>query len=193
MKLPKFLRLPESRRRQRSKARSEVGPTEGQSEVDPATPRPTEPTPDLRVGASISPPPSPLTAHDQESNGMQTIFSRPIHLSHPLHNTDPYTNSDQIPPAPGGDGSSRPKPSGYTTDTGAAPENKSDWKSTAYAATKLAINLAKESSDVFPPLKSVAGGLAAILGHCGVRQSPPNYAAHDTHNYPRKRSRAVKQ
>ena len=45
----------------------------------------------------------------------------------------------------------------------------SNWGSTAYATTKLAINLVKESADVFPPLKSVAGGLSAILDHCDVR------------------------
>ena len=28
--------------------------------------------------------------------------------------------------------------------------------------------MVKESSDVFPPLKSVAGGLSAILDHCEV-------------------------
>jgi len=53
-------------------------------------------------------------------------------------------------------------------DKRTASENKSDWKSTTYATTKLAINLVKESSDVFPPLKSVAGGLTAILDHCEV-------------------------
>ena len=54
-------------------------------------------------------------------------------------------------------------------DPRVVPESKSDWKSTAYATTKLAINLVKESSDAFPPLKSVAGGLSAILDHCDVR------------------------
>jgi hypothetical protein len=87
-------------------------------------------------------------------------------------NTDPDTVSGQTPPVPGSDKSSPPEPSGHTVDSKAAPESKSDWKSTAYAAAKLAINLAKESSDAFPPLGSVAGGLLAILDHCEVRFIP---------------------
>ena len=75
MKLPKFLRLPGSHRRNQSKARSEAGPIEGQGEVDPAAPRPTESTPDLRVGTLISPAPSPLIPRNQESNGMKRIYS----------------------------------------------------------------------------------------------------------------------
>ena len=70
MKFPKFLRLPKGHRRARSKARSEIGPIEGQNEADPATPRPIESTPDLRIGTSTLPTPGPLTLHDQESNGM---------------------------------------------------------------------------------------------------------------------------
>jgi hypothetical protein len=56
-------------------------------------------------------------------------------------------------------------------DPTAAHENNSNWMSTAYSAAKLAINMIKESSDVFPPLKSVAGGLSAILQHCDVRST----------------------
>ena len=94
----------------------------------------------------------------------------PVDSSKPIapHNTDPNTNSDRILAVPGREESSPPKSSGHTTYTGAAPEKKFDWKSTAYATTKLAINLVKESSDAFPPLKSVAGGLSAILDHCEV-------------------------
>ena len=71
MKLPKFLSPLKRHRRQRSKARSEISPTEVQCEVDPAVPRPTESTPDLHIGTSTPPTPSPLTARDQESNGMR--------------------------------------------------------------------------------------------------------------------------
>jgi len=71
MKLPKFLRLPKSHRQARSKARSEIGPIGGQSEADLATPRPTaESTPDLQIGTSTLPEPSPLVLSKQESNGM---------------------------------------------------------------------------------------------------------------------------
>jgi len=70
MKLPKFLRLPKSHRRSRSKAKSEIGPIEDQSEADLAIPRPTESTPNLQIGTSTLPMPSPLTSRDQELNGM---------------------------------------------------------------------------------------------------------------------------
>jgi len=46
-----------------------------------------------------------------------------------------------------------------------APESESDWKSTADAV--------EEPSDPLPPLKSVIGGLSAILTHCGVRSISP--------------------
>ena len=65
--------------------------------------------------------------------------------------------------------SGRSKSSDHAVDPSAASVKESDWKSTAYTTTKLAINLVKESSDVFPPLKSVMGGLSAILDHCDVR------------------------
>ena len=70
MKLPKFLRPPKSHRRPQSKARSEISPTEGQSEVDPTGPRPIESTPDLRMGTPTLPTPDPLTARGREPNGM---------------------------------------------------------------------------------------------------------------------------
>ena len=99
--------------------------------------------------------------------------SIPADSSNPisLHDADPHTNPDRVLPVPGKDESSPPEPSGHTTDIGTAPESKSDWKSTAYATTKLAINLVKESSDGFPPLKSVAAGLSAVLDHCEVRST----------------------
>ena len=64
------------------------------------------------------------------------------------------------------------KPSEHAVKPNATDKKASDWKSTAYNAAKLAINLAKESADAFPPLKSVAGGLSAILDHCDVRLAP---------------------
>jgi hypothetical protein len=82
MKLPKFLSALKIHRRQRSKARSEISPTKGQSEVEPSVPRPTESTPDLRIGTSTLPMPSPLTPRNQESNGMyiSTILFQTIYL-----------------------------------------------------------------------------------------------------------------
>ena len=175
MKLPNFLRLPKSHRRNRSKARSELdtGPAEGQDEAVP--PRPTESTPDLRIGTSTLSTPSPLTLRNRETNGMQTILL--FHdcqesLSHTRsHNTDPETTSDQILTVAARDQSSLQKSPVRTavSISGAAPQRTSGLDSTAYAATKLAVDLVKESSDAFPPLKSVAGGLSAILNCCEVR------------------------
>ena len=60
------------------------------------------------------------------------------------------------------------KPAENTIKPSATDEAGSNWKSTAYSTTKLAINLVKESADTFPLLKSVMGGLSAILDHCDV-------------------------
>ena len=71
MRLPKFLRLPKNHRQTRSETRSEISPIEAQGGGGlTGTPRPTESTPDLRVGDSISPAPGPLAPDDRESNGM---------------------------------------------------------------------------------------------------------------------------
>lgn len=57
--------------------------------------------------------------------------------------------------------------------TGVVSEKKSDWKSTAYSSAKVVIDVVKESSEVFPPLKAAASGLAAVLKHCDVRSISP--------------------
>ena len=58
-------------------------------------------------------------------------------------------------------------------DRGAANENKSNWKSTAYSSAKVVVDVVNESSDVFPPLKAAVGGLAAILKHYDVWSISP--------------------
>ena len=70
MKFPKFLRIPKLCRPALSETRSEISPIEAQNEADLVTPRPTESAPDLRIGASNFPTPSPLAPDDQESNSM---------------------------------------------------------------------------------------------------------------------------
>jgi hypothetical protein len=70
MKLPKFLRVPKFRRRTRSKAGSEISPVEDQSEASLVVPPFTQSTPDLRIGTSTLPTPSPLIPRNQDSNGM---------------------------------------------------------------------------------------------------------------------------
>ena len=62
----------------------------------------------------------------------------------------------------------RSKSSDRTFYPGAVNQNESGWTSATYSSTKVAIDMVKESSDVFPPLKSVAGGLAVILKHYDV-------------------------
>jgi hypothetical protein len=47
-------------------------------------------------------------------------------------------------------------------------ENGPDWKSTTLAGLKLLLRTAKESADVFPPLKAVLGGLCSILENYDV-------------------------
>jgi len=163
MKWRKFLHLPKTLRRTQSEARSEIGSVKDQSEANPSAPRRSESTPDLQTGTSTLPMSGPSISRDQESSGMQTTLSRPIHLT-PL-----FTQlSGQILSVPGRDQPNIPESSERTVEQGVVSESKSDRKSTAYATTKLAITMAKESSDVFPPLKSVAGGLLAILNHCEV-------------------------
>ena len=60
-----------------------------------------------------------------------------------------------------------------TFDEGAETQNQSSWMSAAYSSTKVVIDVVKESSDVFPPLKSVASGLAALLKHYDVQSLSP--------------------
>ena len=60
------------------------------------------------------------------------------------------------------------KLSSYTIDPTAAYKNKQSWKSTLQASAGLFIDVLKESSDVCTPLKSVAGGLCAVLKYYDV-------------------------
>ena len=50
-----------------------------------------------------------------------------------------------------------------SVDTGSTPENTPSFMATAYSGTKMVLELVKEMSDVFIPLKSVLGGLNAML------------------------------
>jgi len=46
--------------------------------------------------------------------------------------------------------------------------SESSLGSTVYASTKVVVDVVKESSDVFPPLKAAVGGLLAVLKHYDV-------------------------
>ena len=75
MGLRDLLGIPKRHRRKHSKARSEIGPTEGTDEVDLAPPHLTSgSTPDLRLGAAIPTSPGPSTARGQVTNGMRPVI-----------------------------------------------------------------------------------------------------------------------
>ena len=59
--------------------------------------------------------------------------------------------------------------SSCVVDPTAVYENKPNWKSTVYTSGRLAVDVLKESSDAFTPLKSVVGGLSAVLKYYDVR------------------------
>jgi hypothetical protein len=159
-KFRNLLHLPPKDRRARSEVGSEAGPIVDPSEVVLAAPRLAESTPDLGIGPTSV----PSTSQNPESSGMRTTSFRAIRLV-TIGNTGSSDRIESVLSQSQG----HSKSSNYIVDPTAAYEKKPSWKSTAYATTKLAIDMVKESSDVFPPLKSVVGGLSAILQHCDVR------------------------
>ena len=54
------------------------------------------------------------------------------------------------------------------TEPSATGRSKSKLKSLTSSTAKLLLYGVKESSDAFPPLKSVAGGLCFIMDNCEV-------------------------
>ena len=71
-------------------------------------------------------------------------------------------------------------------------ENKSNWKSTASATAKLFLRGVGESSDAFPPLKTVALALCFILGHCEVRPHSV-HSIHNAYSHPSEQRRILKR
>ena len=55
-------------------------------------------------------------------------------------------------------------------DGGVVPGKDTAWK-TAYGAARMAIEAVKESSDMFPPLKAVAGAMSVLIRNYDVRVS----------------------
>ena len=78
--------------------------------------------------------------------------------------------SISVPSTPfhGVGGSEPSKLSSSGVDPAIAKDDKPNWKSTLYAGTKIAIDVVKETSDAFTPLKSVAGGISAVLKYYDV-------------------------
>jgi len=53
-------------------------------------------------------------------------------------------------------------------DDGAGDKGKDAGWRTAYATARMAVDVAKESSDMFLPLKAVVGAVSALMKHCDV-------------------------
>ena len=83
--------------------------------------------------------------------------------------SEAQSGPDHHLPVPRAEENKPVKLSSYVVDPTAAYENKQNWKSTLHASAGLVIDVLKESSDAFTPLKSVVGGLSAILKHYDVR------------------------
>jgi hypothetical protein len=56
---------------------------------------------------------------------------------------------------------------GTSTDGGTGRGSNSGWQ-TAYAAARMAVEIAKESSDMCLPLKAVVGAICALIQNCDV-------------------------
>jgi hypothetical protein len=56
---------------------------------------------------------------------------------------------------------------GTSIDGTASRGRDSGWR-TAYAAARIAVETAKESSDMFPPLKAVLGAMSVLIQNCDV-------------------------
>jgi len=81
----------------------------------------------------------------------------------------------------GGSGSGAGNESAEPSAT--AVESGSDWKSIVSSTAKSLLRGVRDTADVFPPLKSVAGGLCFILENYEV-WSPPLSAIHKVHRCP---------
>ena len=168
MKQPKLIRLSQKSRQPPSKS------IEDQMQVDRVAPRPAESTPGLGIGPSTLPPSSPSTSRSLESNGAHTISSREVHLTASFRDSEHRASPNlRVQSIFGTRKRNRTNSLDDTANKRATSKHKLNWKTTAYSTTKLAINLVRESSDVFPLLKAVAGGLSAILQHCDVRTTHP--------------------
>ena len=99
-----------------------------------------------------------------------------LNLLLPFHLGATGGTTSQIPsasshhlPDPNADESEAGNLSSCVVDPTAAYEDKPNLKSTVYASAGLAVDVLKESSDAFTPLKSVVGGLSAVRKYYDVR------------------------
>jgi len=91
--------------------------------------------------------PTPPISRGGESKGVYTTLFWPL----------PLTDAAGDPVAPD-----------YAHDNATTPKDEPGWISTTSSAAKLLLRAVERASDAFPPLKSVAGGLCAILDSCEV-------------------------
>ena len=168
MPLPGFLSIPLKGRRARSKARSEADAIQDPSE-DGLLILPTESDQDRGSRSRTVPATVTSTLQNQVSSGTRAGFGLAIHLTVlPRNIGNVVSNPTQSTTKK----AKRPKPwdrilNRSTSSTG-EDKSGSGLGSTVYASTKVVVDVVKESSDVFPPLKSVAGCLMVILKHYDV-------------------------
>jgi hypothetical protein len=123
--------------------------------------------------------PSPAPSTSSISYNAESGSTTPLMLSWPLPVIVSSGNPDNPPVL---EHVTEPtKSSTYLLDPGLASEGTSSRKSVSITTSAI-LHVVEESSDAYPPLKSVARHLCLVLDNCEV-QSPPTYSTHDTHNY----------
>ena len=131
--------------------------SQGHSDPGPDTKVAEESGPDQAVHSSPSP---PSLSNEAKLDSACSCFTSLLDLiiSSPSDDTDTVTPSSAV-------------------------HKKSDWKSTAFATTKLLLRGVRDSADAFGPLKSVVGGLCFILENCEVRLSSQTHNR-NSYRYP---------
>ena len=142
--------------------------------TDPIT-LPPRPRSQLAVRSSE---PTPQTLQRRKSDSKRSRSSFSFSLSLQFYSGATGGATLAVPSFPGHylpvpkiDETKSVKFSSPAVDPTAAHKHKPDWKSTLHASAGLVIDVVKESSDPFTPLKAVAGGLSAILKHYDVRHT----------------------
>ena len=168
MKLRNLLSPLRNHRRARSKARSEIDAIQDPGETELVAPHLVGSDPDLGTLSSALPTVIPRPLQNWVSSGMRTAASQAIYLTVLPLNVDNRVSD------PSGSVTTKDKRSEplnrVISQSAATSEDKAEsgWRSTAYASAKVVVDVVKESSDVFVPLKSAAGALTVILKHYDV-------------------------
>lgn len=153
----------------RSKDRNEADAIKDPSEVGRIIPHPVESGEALGTGSNPTPRTiAPLNLKKHVASGMRMTVFRVIYLTVLPRNADNVV-SDPTPSATRK--ATRPKPWDriLNRSTGTSEDkSESSFGSIAHAPAKVVVDVVKESSDVFPPLKALAGGLIAVLKHYDV-------------------------